>query len=164
MSDTRPVHRWGGWYVRERFPALVPWRAPRGSSQYLQTGGDPRGTGAYRLRHRGVLRCPGCHHAAARELRWPDDAFFQWNVRGTRLWADDVEYARVLLHYVESTQRDPTRYARYERTLRRLPTAALAARNRELVSRRIRHSFQEAMVAAEPPPLRRNTSDLSFGG
>lgn len=46
--------------------------------------------------------------------------------------------------------------ARYERTLRRLPTAALAARNRELVNRRIRQSFHEAMVAAEPPPARQS--------
>lgn len=152
--DPRPVHRWGSWYVRERFPALVGWSAPRGSSQYLQAGGHARGSGAHQLRDRGVLRCPACHYAAAHALRWPEEAYFRWNVRGTRLWADDAEQARVLLHYVESTRRDPARYPGHERLLRRLPAPVLAARNRALVSRAIRQSFQAARLAAEPPPLR----------
>jgi len=154
-GDPRPVHRWGGWYVRERFPALVRWRAPRGPQTSLVSGGDPRRTGGYHLRHRGVVRCPSCHHVAVHVLRWPDDAFFQWEVRGTRLWAEDAAFARVLLHYVESVQRDPALYQGHERTLRRLPAAALVARNRTLVGRRIRQSLEAALVSTEPPPLRR---------
>jgi hypothetical protein len=37
--------RWGGWYVREKYPSVLRWKAPRGSHQYLTTGRDPPGRG-----------------------------------------------------------------------------------------------------------------------
>ena len=131
------MHRWGGWLVREKFPSVVRWKAPRGSEQYL-TGGCP---GGYRLRHRGVVRCRACHFVGVHVLRWPADAFFHWNVRGTPLWAWDVEHARVLLEYIGSLQRDPFRHGAYRRSLQKLPAAILAARSRETVSRKIRETL-----------------------
>ncbi len=143
-ADSRPVHRWGGWFVREKYPSVVRWKAPRGSSQFLQSGGSPGNEGAYRLRHRGVVRCGECRHVGAHVLCWARDAYFRWDIRGVRLWAWNADHARALLHFVSSTRRDPSRYPAYRRLMRELPAPVLAARNRGLVSRKIRLSLQAA--------------------
>ena len=133
---------WGGWLVREKYPSVIRWKAPRGSDHSLSTG-PPGPCGGYRLWHRGVVRCRECHLVAVHVLRWPGDAFFQWNVRGTRLWAWDVNHARVLLHYVESRLRDPARYPPYRSSLRELPQTILAARSRDVVARKIRGTLHD---------------------
>ena len=139
-------HRWGGWWVRERYPSILRWKPPRGSDQFLTTGSTAH-TGGHRLRHRGVVRCGACHLVAAHVLHWPADAWFQWDVRGTRLWACDSAHARTILHYVESLRRDAGGYPGYRRSLERLPSAVLAARNRALVAKRIR-----VLLSDEPDP------------
>lgn len=138
-----PMHRWGGWYVREKYPSVMSWKAPRGSGQFLYWG-RARLPGGFRLRDRGVVSCRECHRVAAHVLRWPDDAFFQWDVRGTRLWAAHAEHARVLLQYIGSSQRDPFRHAEYRRSLQELPAEVLAARNRSTVTRKILAALAEA--------------------
>jgi hypothetical protein len=145
------MKRWGGWYVREKYPSLLRWKAPRGPEQYLTTGRDRLG-GGYRLWHRGVVRCRACHLVAVHVLGWPGDAYFQWNVRGTRLWALDASHARVLLHYIESTLRDPARYPGYQRSLRKLPATILAARSRDVVARKIRATLQASGESVELSP------------
>lgn len=134
-AEGEGMPRWGGFYVREKYPSVLRWRAPRGCEQYLSTGA---GGGGYRLGRLGVVRCGACHHVAAHRLRWPDDAWFQWDVRGTRLWAWDEPHARVLLAYVESLRREPARHRGYSASLRKLPAVILAARNRALVAKKIR--------------------------
>jgi hypothetical protein len=141
-------HRWGGWYVREKYPSVISWTPPSGSHQYLSTG-PARSSGGYRLRHRGVVRCRECHLVAVHVLRWPGDAYFQWNVRGALLWAWDVNHARVLLHYIESSLRDPARYPAYRRSLQELPASILAARSRGIVARKIRGTLQGAGESAD---------------
>lgn len=141
-------HQWGGWYVREKYPSLIRWKPPGGSHQYLSTS-SARSSGGYRLGHRGVARCRECHLVAVHVLRWPGDAYFQWNVRGTALWAWDVDHARVLLHYIESSLRDPARYPAYRRSLQKLPATILAARSRDTVARKIRGTLRDAGESAE---------------
>lgn len=143
-SKDRPLgelKQWGGWYVREKYPSVLRWKPPRGFGQYLFTGGG-RSSGGYALRRRGVVRCRECHLVAVHVLSWPGDAYFQWNVRGTRLWALDANHARVLLHYIESTLRDPARHPAYQHSLRKLPAAILAARSRHVVAKKIRATLQ----------------------
>ena len=161
-GDARPVHRWGDWYVRERFPSLCPWRAPRGGRANSIVSGPLGGIsddslhrrGSFVLHERGVVRCPECHVVAPHRLDWPKDAYFRWEIRGVTLWATDAEHARVLLHYVESARRDPYKYDTYAKSLERLPAPAIAARNRALVARRIRESLREAALSDALPPLR----------
>ena len=140
--------RWGGWYVREKYPSVVRWKAPGGSHQYLFTGAA-RSSAGYRLWHRGVVRCRECHLVALHVLRWPGDAYFQWNVRGTRLWSWDVNHARVLLHYIENSLRDPRRYPAYRGSLQKLPAAILAARSRDTVARKIRGTLHDSGESTE---------------
>jgi len=135
------LHRWGGWFVRERYPSVTRWKPPSGSHQYLYHGSG-RPSGGYRLRHRGVMRCSGCHRVDVHLLRWPGDAWFLWNVRGTPLWAWDAAHGRVLLHYLESRLRDPTRYPGHRKSLQELPAAVLAPRNRPVIARKIRATLR----------------------
>ena len=150
-DDPRPVHRWAGWHVREKYPSVAPWKAPRGAGRTLYWGGCPDGSGGYRMRHRGVVRCSACHFVGLHVLRWPADAFFQWSIRGTTLWAYGAEHARVLLHYVGALQRDPWRYPGDRKDLQKLPAVILAARNRDLIVRKIRESLESAGESTDPP-------------
>ena len=132
--------QWGGWRVREKFPSLVPWRPPR------------RGEG-WRHYADGVVRCGACHLVARHRLRWPEDAFFRWNVRGTPLWAWHAEHARVLHDYVAARVRDPFQYPQpYPRSLQRLPADVLAGRSRERVSKQIAATLAENGIPLHPPP------------
>jgi hypothetical protein len=130
---------WGPWRVREKFPSVVRWRTPRkgqGWQHYAQ----------------GVVRCGACNLVAPHRLRWPDDAFFRWNVRGTPLWAWHAEHARVLLDHIGARVRDPFRYPHpYPRSLQRLPADVLAGRNRERVARQIAAMLAELGVPVDPP-------------
>lgn len=139
-EEGKPVHRWGGWYVMERFPSLFPWKPPRGPSSHGRFVGW-WSVGGYLLYEHGVVRCPACHLVAKHRLRWPADAFFKWRIRGQTLWARDEAHARVLLAYIGSTLRDPDAFPGYARELRKLPAPFIAGRNRALVAGRIRASL-----------------------
>jgi hypothetical protein len=131
--------QWGGWRVREKFPSLLRWTEPRrgqGWSHYAQ----------------GVVRCSACHLVALQRLRWPADAFFRWNVRGTPLWAWHAEHAQVLHDYIAARVRDPFLYPDpYRKSLQRLPRDVIAARSRERVSRLIANTLTELGIALAPP-------------
>jgi hypothetical protein len=150
-DDPRPVHRWAGWHVREKYPSVASWKAPKGPRRTLYWGGCPSGNGGYRLRHRGVVRCSACHFVGLHVLRWPADAFFQWSVRGNTLWAWNADHARVLLHYIGALQRDPWRFPFYRKSLQELPAAILAARSRDVVRRKIREGLERAGESTDAP-------------
>lgn len=147
------LHRWGGWYVREKYPSVLRWSAPKGSGTSLWTGPDQEADrGGYRLAHIGVVKCLACHFVGRHELRWPADAYFRWEHRGERLWAETAADARMLLHYIESADRDPDRYPDgYGATLRKLPAALRSAKSRAAVAARIRRTLGEAGVAPAAP-------------
>ena len=103
--EDAPAHRWGGWHVVEKFPQVLPWKAPSGSVQYLTSG--PGDEGGYRLMHRGVVACATCKDGFVHTLAWPDDAWWQWSIRGQMLWAWDRSHAEQILAYVRATDRPP---------------------------------------------------------
>lgn len=130
---------WGQRWVREKFPSLVRWK-PLG-----------RGHG-WRHATLGVFRCGACHAVALHRLRWPADAFFQWRVRGMLLFAWDEAHARVLLHYVGATLRDPDRYGeRYRKSLQRLPAEVIGGHARGRVVARIAETLRANGIPPEPP-------------
>lgn len=95
---------WGGWFVVERYPDVLPWQAPKGrSGQHLVHGGDD-GRG-YAVLHRGVVDCRACMARFVHELTWPDDLWWQWSIRGHLLWACDRAQALQILDYVRATDR-----------------------------------------------------------
>lgn len=133
----RPFHRWGSWFVVELFPTVYQWSAPKKSgSQYLRGGG---GTGGgYARMHKGLVQCGGCHANRKHTLDWPADAYWCWDIRGSMLWAWDMEHARRILGYIGQERRvRPNGY-----DLRRIPEEFLSAKVRELVVKRITASLE----------------------
>ena len=133
------LKRWGPWLIREKFPSVVRWTPP------------PRGCG-YHHRSLGVSRCFRCHAVAAHRLRWPEDAYFQWDARGIVLYAWHPEHARVLLDYLGARLRDPTRYGEpYRKGLQRLPAQVLDGHMGQRLVRRIAGTLRAHGIPLHPP-------------
>lgn len=123
--------------MEERFPDLMPWSAPKGSGQqYLVFGGV--GNGGYSVLCRGVVECLVCHARFVHDLRWPDEAWWQWPIRGRLLWAWDRDHALQIRDYVSATHR-PARGL--HGPLGRIPSEFLAAKVRESVVKAIDRSL-----------------------
>jgi hypothetical protein len=132
VDDDRPRHQWGGWTVIELFPSMFRWKAPGASAHYLRHGGGQGG--GYPVLTYGLLQCSSCHVAARHRLRWPDDAYWKWQIRGNVLWAWDRKHATAILRFVSAKIRP----ARISPRLRHIPTVFLTAANRDEVVRKIR--------------------------
>jgi hypothetical protein len=124
--DPQLVHKWGQRYIIEKYPSVLKWRQDSGKS--------------YRYHHRGVMKCLNCHRVAVHQLDWSHDAFYRWDIRGTILWAWNKAHALDILHYIESSERQPEKFA-YCYWLKRLPRPTLSAKVRDLIVKRIRASF-----------------------
>lgn len=122
-ADPRRVHAWGRQFVIEKYPAVLQWQ-PKAKCK------------SYTYRQRGVIKCLNCHRVAAHTLHWDSDAFYRWDIRGTPLWAWNRAHALDILHYVESAERVPEKFA-YCYWLKRLPRETLSAKVRDLVVKRI---------------------------
>ncbi len=132
--------RWGGWLVLEKFPSVIRWTPPRRGEGYWHHG-------------LGVVRCWTCYAVVLHCLRWPEDALFQWRVRGVTLYAWNAEHARVLLHYIGATLRDPTLYGeRYRKGLQRLPTGVMKGHARERLAGQIAATLRAHGLPLGPPP------------
>jgi len=135
-AEAKPMHRWGGWTVLERFPSQINWTPPSGSLQYLRGGGDD-GTGGYPLLTHGLVQCSHCHSNRKHKLNWPDDAFWQWEIRGELLWAWDKRHARIILDYIKATLRP----SRRSYSLRYIPSHFLSASVRDVIVRKMESSI-----------------------
>lgn len=132
------AHRWGSWHVVENYPEVMPWQAPAGSSsQYLSLGGPGDGQG-YALLHRGVVECRVCSKPFAHTLSWPDDAWWQWSVRGRLLWAWDRQHAREILEFVRAVDRPPRSTSG---PIGSLPSHFLSAKVRDTVVKAIERTM-----------------------
>lgn len=135
-DESRPSHQWGGWVVIERFPSQLMWEAPSRSGQYLRGGGDT-GTGGYPLLTNGLIQCQNCHANSKHKLDWPNDAYWQWEIRGELLWAWDKNHAQIILNFVRETVRP----SRHFYSVRYLPSHFLSAKVRELVVQKMERSI-----------------------
>lgn len=136
LGETRLYHKWGGWRVVERFPTQFKWRAPSTSIQYLRRGKD-NGYGGYPLLTYGLVQCSHCHTNKKHKLHWPDDAYWQWEIRGELLWAWDRDHAKEILAYVKKTVR-PSRHSYH---LRYVPSHFLSSKVRDLVVQKMENKL-----------------------
>ncbi len=127
-SETRPYYQWGGWTVVERFPSQFKWKAPSGSQQFLRFDGNNE-KGGYPLLTYGLSRCTKCHNASKHLLQWPQDAYWQWEIRGEVLWAWNRKHAITILEYVKKVIRP----SRYSPNLRYIPSHFLSSKVRDQV-------------------------------
>jgi hypothetical protein len=84
-----------------------------------------------------VVKCYECHLVDAHVVKWPGDAYFQWDIRGQTLWAFSRKHAAALLEFIRSNERDETQFGHYSHNLRKLPTHFIAANMRDLIVKEI---------------------------
>lgn len=135
-GSDRPSHAWGGWIVVERFPMQFPWIPPSDSNRHHRHGPDTSGNGYPVLSH-GLIRCPSCHLNRKHHLDWPQEAFWQWEIRGKSLWAWDRMHALKLLEQIESKQRRHTNAS----SLYRIPSFFLEAKVRDQLTKKMRKTL-----------------------
>jgi hypothetical protein len=155
QAVTSAMLRWDGWFVVEKFPSVLPWVPPEcrplgiagGPEAMLMSGlktrAEARGAGYYVRRQLGVVRCPHCYFVGTHHLHWPEDAYYQWVVRGRLLWAWSTEHARVLLAFLGSDERDAATYPAYAQSLRNLPKHVLPAKVRPRIVKLITQSLDD---------------------
>lgn len=137
-DERRPAHKWGDWMVIERFPTHLPWRAPNTAARHPWRRGEDRSCGYPMLTH-GWVQCPHCHADTKHRLQWPEEAYWQWQIRGKILWAWDRPHAETILAFIAADHRPSRRAA----DLRRLPAHFLSAKVRDLTVKRMRQLLEE---------------------
>lgn len=79
----------------------------------------------------GTVTCSDCHKRQKHILSWPEDAFYQTEVRGQVLWAFNRESLVALRDYLASTERDKARQNTWKNFLLNVPTYFLKAKVRD---------------------------------
>jgi hypothetical protein len=128
-AEVRPTHQWGQRLVIEKYPSVLKWLPPY--EKWYE--GWPK---------TGVVKCTNCHLVAAHELTWPDEAYYQWDIRGYRLWAWSQKHARILLAFLGNMERDPERFPGYQLMLRKLPKEVTSAKVRDLIVKEISRTLE----------------------
>lgn len=121
----------GGAYVVMRYPELVPWR------EVARFRRDPRPL--------GICRCGACGYLNRHLLDWPAEAYWAVSIRGRTLWMYSREHVRELRGYVAA--RGDRQRVRGARGLSRVPREFLAARNRDLLVKKL-----DALLMDGPEP------------
>ncbi len=83
----------------------------------------------------GHVSCLKCSFTGRIAIHWPQDAYWKCEVKGKILWAWSLEHAKVLLSYIQSSDRDEKSYPGYLASLLHLPTHFKLASNREAATR-----------------------------
>jgi len=73
---------------------------------------------------------------------WPKNAYYQWNIRGHILYANNQKHAQVLLEFLGSKERDPNKFPGYIKGLQKLPREITAPNLRETITKRISLSLK----------------------
>ena len=125
MAQAQP---WGQRMVVEKYPSVVKWVQPEKGHGYIH--------------RRGVVRCLACHHVDLHDIAWPDEAYYRWNIRGHTLWACNREHAQVLLAFLGSKERDPSRFPGYVKSLRKLPSEFISTKVRDDIVKAISRTLK----------------------
>ena len=125
------AHSWGRVVVEELFPDHFSWTQPDSPKpNFLQS--DEPGVG-YRLNHEGMVWCKGCKRFEPATINWPEDAYWQWTVRGHPLVARNRAHAELILDFLQEKQRAPNR----KPALRGIPTPLLTRRLQPEISAKL---------------------------
>ena len=73
---------------------------------------------------------------------WPKNAYYQWNIRGNILYANNQKHAQVLLDFLGGKERDPHKFPGYIKSLQKLPREITAHNLRETITKRISLSLK----------------------
>ena len=80
---------------------------------------------------KGTSTCMECQKRRKSVLNWPEDAWYQVEVRGKVLWAFDRPSLIALRNYIAATERNKVRRESYTAFLLNVPTHFLTAKVRD---------------------------------
>ena len=126
--------RHGPWFIRARFPSLLPWKGSDDHWQHISRAPD--------YWQRGVSQCLRCQDARVCKMRWPHDAFWRWEIRGGVLWAYSHKYAQVRREFIGRSYRAPEDFGmEFAGFLVKVPSEFLRAQVRDEIVRKIDESL-----------------------
>jgi len=123
-----PPPSWSGWIVVQQDPTQHRWKKP------------PDG---HRRTDEGIVQCSECVGRFAHTLRWPDDAWYRFELRRGVLWAWSRDYVLALIEYLESDRRDASAHGGYGLFLHHVPSKFLGAKDRDDHVKRLRQLLAE---------------------
>jgi len=88
------------------------------------------------------ISCINCGYKGIKNLSWPEDAFWKFDVKGKILWAWSKEHSQEILEYLNSSKRDEFQY-KNTAALLHIPKHFKLAKNRSLAVKKIRNELQK---------------------
>ncbi|EKR91219.1 hypothetical protein LEP1GSC163_3463 [Leptospira santarosai str. CBC379] len=85
----------------------------------------------------GSIVCSSCGYRSKHVLNWPDDAYYQIEIKNKKLWAFNFDSYAELIKYIESKDRNLNKY-QWGFFLLHLPTEFLKSKVRSEVVKRLR--------------------------
>ncbi|EPX78374.1 hypothetical protein Salmuc_03990 [Salipiger mucosus DSM 16094] len=125
--------------VEELYPDQFTWKQPESERPLFHYSSDEDGPG-YHLNHRGIVECETCATSRKATIRWPEAAYWQWEVSGHPLVARNRAHAEQILDFLRERNRSPNRRP----SLRRIPTQLLTKRLAPEVRRRVGRDLELA--------------------
>ena len=116
-----PTPQWRGWIIIQHDPGLWEWKQPA--------------NGGYSGDDQGIMSCVKCGGRRRHQLSWPGDAYYQFALPMGTLWAWNRDTAVDLMAYIDSQDRDPSRYPNSFLFLRHIPKEFLVARHRKTITK-----------------------------
>ena len=108
-------------------PALFRWTPPQGG---------------YRGTDDGIVMCAACGGRRTHRLRWPQDAYWRFELPQGELWAWDRASALALIDFIDAKERHPSTFGVHWLFLRHIPSKFLGAKVRDVVVRRLQREFE----------------------
>ncbi|ANT59076.1 hypothetical protein AYJ57_01080 [Salipiger sp. CCB-MM3] len=87
-----------------------------------------------------MVWCKACKTFEAKTISWPEDAYWQWTVKGHKLVARNRDHAEQILGFLQESQRAPNR----KPALRGIPTPLLTRRLQDEVSSKVEYALANA--------------------
>lgn len=126
-SPGEPDPSWRGWIVIEHDPGIHRWVQPSEGHRQSDTG---------------IVFCAQCSARREHRLRWPEDAWYRFELRQGLLWAWSRAHVDALIDYIASTDRDAGAHHPFGGFLRHVPSEFLAVTDRDEIVKRLRREVE----------------------
>lgn len=102
-----------------------------GRKQFYKSGKNSEKKGEFLVK----INCIHCGYTNEKQVSWPKDAYWTFDIKGEILWAWSKEHSEVILEYIVSKDRE--QLGRHGSSLFHIPKHFKLAKNRDTVVRKI---------------------------
>jgi hypothetical protein len=138
--DAGSAIHWNQRVIIERYPGQLRWADPANPAWKDRPARADMNPGPGETAVLGIVNCPACGLRRRHLLRWPQDAFYQGDVRGETLWGWTRAHLVAIRDYVASDQRVDAPGAM---PVGKLPSHFLTAKHRPHVLKAIDRLLRE---------------------